>query len=293
MATLMDELWCDNLWKNMTHEAIQNFDWTYTKNYEEGQEEENILGGTRMEGILKIWGRCYDDLKRYVDGISLKNCITYDSGSPNLANAELSDKAELLGWEVYSTKLNRDDNMYITNNFCDEYLERWYDTKNIEAVSQNMVDNDFMNRLVLSSGEIFRTKGTKHAIEMTFGLFGIGNNQAPRTYYYASNEIPQRLDIDNLTTYTTYNKPSDGVFEFYIQNMSDVTIIAVPYAANVTLKYRSNGIESIVTECEEQPCLVDITSSGLVNNLPEGYRTLLYYFDNINVDNDSVKIFIE
>ena len=192
MAVLMDELWCDNLWKNMTHESIKNFDWTYTKQYEEGQEEENILGGTRMEGVLRIWGRCFDDVKRYVDGIKLKNCITYDD-SANLANAELSDKAGLMGWEIYSTKISNSDNIYLTNDFIDNNIEKldpierwgadafvtydkWYTPKNPEAVSQNSVDNDFMNRLILSTSRIFKSKGTKEGIRMVLAMFGIGDN---------------------------------------------------------------------------------------------------------------------
>lgn len=231
LATIMDELWCDNIWRNMTHEAITNFDWTYTKNYEEGQEEENILGGTRMEGILRIWGRCFDDIKRYVDGISLKNCVTYDSGSLNLGNAELSDKAELLGWEIYSTKLNKSDNLYLTNDFINNYIgklnqnerwdcsesnnaecgafvsyEKWFNSKNPEAVSQNMVDNDFMNRLLLSSGEIFRTKGTKQGIEMVFGLFGIGNHDENNPDF----EIEEKY-------YTIFPKQRNNIFYYYKQ----------------------------------------------------------------------------
>lgn len=201
LARTMDEVWCDNIWRSMTHEPIVNFDWTYSRQYEDGQETESILGGTRMEGILRIWGRCYDDIKRYVDAIKLKNCITYDNSRQNLGNAELSDKASLLGWEIRSTKLNNDGNIYLTQDFLDNYIGKldqderwdcsesnnaecgayvsygkWYDTRNIGQVSQNSVDNDFMKRLVLSTGEIFRTKGTKQAIEMVFGLFGIGNH---------------------------------------------------------------------------------------------------------------------
>lgn len=206
LAVKMDELWCDNLWRNMTHEPITNFDWTYTKEYNEGDEVDNILGGTRMEGILRIWGRCFDDIKRYIDGISLKNCITYDYGVSNLANAELSDKAELLGWDVYSTKLNKDDNLYLTNNFVEEYLDRWYNTRNPEAVSQNVVDNDFMKRLVLSTGEIFRTKGTKHAIEMVFGLFGIGNHDEDNPDF----EFEEKY-------YTVFPRKRDELFCYYVQ----------------------------------------------------------------------------
>lgn len=233
LATKMDELWCDNLWRNMTHEAISNFDWTYTKEYDEGEEVDNIIGGTRMEGILRIWGRCFDDIKRYIDGISLKNCVTYDVGTANLGNAELSDKASLLGWEIYSTKLNQSDNLYLTNNFINTYIskldqterwdcsesnnvdcgafvsyEKWFNSRNPEAISQNDVDNNFMNRLLLSTGEIFRTKGTKQAIEMVFGLFGIGNHDEDNPEF----EFEERY-------YTIEPRERNNTFCYYIQNL--------------------------------------------------------------------------
>lgn len=234
LATLMDELWCNNIWRSMTHEAITNFDWTYTREYIEGEEEENILGGTRMEGVLKIWGRCFDDLKRYIDNISLKNCITYENNDWNLANAELSDKAELLGWEVYSTKSNKYDNIYLTNDFIEDYIgkldqddrwdcsesnndgcgatvsyEKWYNSKNPEQVSQNSVDNDFMRRLVLSSAEILRSKGTKQAIEMVFAMFGIGNH----------DENNPEIEFEEKY-YSVTPKKRDDVFPFYRLNVA-------------------------------------------------------------------------
>lgn len=233
MAYKMDELWCDNIWRRMTHESITNFDWTYSREYEEGEEIDNILGGTRMEGILRIWGRTFDDIKRYVDGISLKNCVTYDAGVPNLSNAELSDKASLLGWEIYSTKSSQSDNLYLTNNFINTYIgkldqtkrwdcsesnnaacgafvsyNKWFNSRNPEAISQNTVDNDFMNRLLLSTGEIFRTKGTKQSIEMVFGLFGIGNHDETNPDF----EIEEKY-------YTTQPKQRDSIFYYYKPNL--------------------------------------------------------------------------
>ena len=228
-ATTMDELWCDNLWRNMTHEAITNFDWTYTREYEEGEEEENILGGTRMEGILRIWGRTFDDIKRYIDNIKLKNCITYDNSQQNTPNAELSDKCELLGWEVYSTKPDKSENLYLNDGFIEKYItkldqnerwgdtessvsyKKWFDSKNPESVSQNTVDNNYMNKLVLSSGEIFRTKGTKQAIEMVFNMFGIGNNRDDSPEFRIQEKY-----------YTITPKKRNDIFYFYKMNLNPI-----------------------------------------------------------------------
>ena len=220
LASVMDELWCDNIWSSMTHEAIKNFDWTYTRDYEEGEDEANIAGGSRMEGMLRIMGRFYDDIKRYVDGISLKNRVTYD-GVGGIGNAEVSDKAELNGWEVFSTKVNENTNMRI-GDFVETSVEKlpsrygegsdvnhqtWYNVLNPEYVTQNNVDNDFMRRITLSAKSVFSHKGTKHSIDMVMGLFGVGDEDYSMEERYYS-VVPKRRD-DIFWFYEPNEEPED------------------------------------------------------------------------------------
>lgn len=102
MASVFDELWCDNLYRNMTHESIKNFDWTYTREYNEGDEQDNIDGGNQIMKLLRVYGRAFDDLKHKVDGIKYVSNNTYD-GFINQPDAEISDRLELMGWDVTST----------------------------------------------------------------------------------------------------------------------------------------------------------------------------------------------
>lgn len=102
MARNMDNFNSNSIIERMTHESIKNFDWSYRRVYDDGDEIDNIEGGQRMEDILLIYGRIYDDIKRYIDGIYFTSRITYDNFN-NLCNAEISDKNELRGWEIYST----------------------------------------------------------------------------------------------------------------------------------------------------------------------------------------------
>lgn len=102
MASVFDELWCDNLYRNMTHESIKNFDWTYTREYNEGDEQDNIDGGNQIMKLIRVYGRAFDDLKHKVDGIKYVSNNTYD-GFVNQPDAEISDRLELMGWDVTST----------------------------------------------------------------------------------------------------------------------------------------------------------------------------------------------
>ena len=102
MAVLYDEVYSDCIWRCMTHESIKNFDWSYRREYNENDMQDNIDGGERMMEVLHFYGRIYDDAKRYVDGIRMTNNITYN-GYDNCPDAEISDKNEIKGWDVIST----------------------------------------------------------------------------------------------------------------------------------------------------------------------------------------------
>lgn len=226
LSQTIDEEYADNIWRKMTHESIKTMDWS-----NENDEYETFDGG-RLKDVLRIYGRFFDDIKRYIDNIKLKNCITLD-GIDNLPSAELSDKAQLNGWEVYSTKLTNTENLAITdeyiNNHVTKQLSRWQrfnvDNDNINficdsqpkwfygltanGVTQNDVDINFMRLLATQSPYIFQSKGTRRSIEMVLALFGFGIDEFEfeERYYvtkprksedvvnvYVKNEQPSNLD---------------------------------------------------------------------------------------------------
>lgn len=94
-----DEFFTDNLYRSMTHEAIKNFDWTFTREFYEGQEEEYVLGGERIQKALRIFAREFDEIKSYIDNISNYNRITYDERS-NVPDYFLTDMVGNDGWDV-------------------------------------------------------------------------------------------------------------------------------------------------------------------------------------------------
>lgn len=94
-----DELFTDNLWRSMTHESIKNFDWTYTRHYTPGEEEPFVEGGTKIQKIIRIYGREFDEVKSYIDAIDDLNTITYNNIN-NMPDYFFTDKLEEQGWDV-------------------------------------------------------------------------------------------------------------------------------------------------------------------------------------------------
>lgn len=217
LSTKLDQLWCDNLWRNMTHEAIKNYDWTYTRDITSDELPDYILGGQRVEKLLHIYGRVFDDLKRYIDGIKLSANISYDMFN-NMSEAEISDKLEYEGWEVFSTIPFFDENkVEITtltekflNGYYDDgetlpnitkeepeglYYNKWYSSVNCETITPQSVDVEFVRQLLLSTKYIMQSKGTIASIDMIMALFGISPEEYKITERYSVVE-PQLINAD-------------------------------------------------------------------------------------------------
>ena len=117
-----DERFTDNLYRSMTHEAIKNFDWTYTREYEDGDEIEFVAGGKKIQKALRIFAREFDEIKAYIDNIRYMNRVTYDQRS-NLPDYFLSDVCEQDGWDIknvapYDVKFYDDSGEKQIGNDC-------------------------------------------------------------------------------------------------------------------------------------------------------------------------------
>ena len=94
-----DEFFTDNLYRSLTHEAIKNFDWTYTREFEQGDEEEYVVGGQKIQKAIRIFAREFDETISYINNIKTINRVTYDERD-NLPDYFLTDTVENEGWNV-------------------------------------------------------------------------------------------------------------------------------------------------------------------------------------------------
>ena len=197
IAQNFDELWSDNIYRSMTHESIKNFDWSYRRQYTDGDEQDNVEGGERMQKLLRVMGRVFDDTKVYMDALKQITNVTYDQYK-NGPEALLSDMSSISGFDVKSTiSKDYDIDTNITSDFLNgnfitknnywvscydadkdekSTLPKWYPIRKSEDIYSDICDNEFTRRLLLSSKRIMQSKGTQEAIEMVFGMFGFGKD---------------------------------------------------------------------------------------------------------------------
>ena len=99
VADFYDETFCDNLYRNLTHESIKNLDWSFRKEINDELAENYDFGGARVQKLIRLIGREFDELKFYIDGLSCSNTLTYDE-SNNMPDYFLTDTLNNDGWDV-------------------------------------------------------------------------------------------------------------------------------------------------------------------------------------------------
>ena len=121
----------------------------------------------KVEKVLQIYGRSFDETKKFIDALGYITSVNYlpknDIPSQLLYNLALT-----LGWNT--------DISPITNN---DFLESVFGTKNQSIYpgqtrdkTPNELNYQFYRNLILNSAYLFKTKGTKNAVQWVMRSIG-------------------------------------------------------------------------------------------------------------------------
>tara|TARA_R110001592_G_scaffold137562_5_gene355656 strand:- start:24035 stop:31678 length:7644 start_codon:yes stop_codon:yes gene_type:complete len=127
----------------------------------------------RVEKILQLYGREFDEVKKYIEGLAFMANVDY-SRLDNVPDKLLKNLAQTIGWGTPSS---------ITK---DSLLEAVFGGKRSNATPKESLtykgtsinekpaelDADLYRRLVINSAYLFKSKGTRKALEFIFKLVG-------------------------------------------------------------------------------------------------------------------------
>lgn len=204
-SAYIDENFSDNIYRSLTHDSIKNMDNTYEMVIDQEKLDEYVYGTTQIQSVLRLYGREYDEIKKYIEGISFVNTITYNKEN-NLPEKYLSDKLNTCGWEANSL-LNFIDKTIKTKNNLYPSIDREYDVFS--------VNDEIYRRLIINSNEIWKSKGTRKSIVKLFNIFGLDSDS------YEIREYVQ--PIDNYISGATLSNISN-------LNGDIITIDPTPYS---------------------------------------------------------------
>jgi hypothetical protein len=203
----LDETKTDLMVRFLVAESISNFD---TVPRCDGTEEETA--GQKMTKTLRIYGREFDEIKQYINGIAYANNITYDRKA-NAPDQMVKYIARVLGWELTSS--------VVENDLLKAYLDVPESTYSGQSrgLTAAEAEIELWRRLILNSAWLFKSKGTRKAIEFLFKFIGApeGLINLNEHIYAAKGKIDMdlfyaALEANNLDTTLndTYNITEDG-----------------------------------------------------------------------------------
>jgi hypothetical protein len=171
----------------------------------EVQNDEEAIN--RLGETLRIFGVYLDEIKRYIDGISYINNVTYDN-KDNTPNELIISQASLYGWDVI------------------EFLGG--DT----LIKAN--DYNFWRNIIVNTPHIWGAKGTRKSIEFMLEYMGVphGLIEFNEHVYLAKNKL----------NYNTVSKLNDLVNNIRSEKISiDVDGYPKPLTNNNDLYFQSYG----------------------------------------------------
>ena len=206
-----DGIESDLITRFLVAQSISDFD---TIPSADGTQDETA--GQKINKTLRIYGREFDEIKKYIEGISFANVVTYDK-KENTPDQLVKYLARVLGWELTSS--------IIENDLINSYLNvgsRTYPGQS-RGLTPAESEVELWRRLILNSSWIWKSKGTRKAIEFFFKLIGTpdGLIEFNEHVYVAKKPIDMDLFYSVLENnglendLSLYNVDEDGYPKFF------------------------------------------------------------------------------
>lgn len=160
IADLYDENKTDLVLRRFVSDSIIEYD---------TEGEGTSQTGRRVSKLLRVYGVEFDVIKKYIDGISFANVVTYNK-KDNTSDSLIKIMAKTLGFDTLITTGNA-FNLLENDEEGDDPQFLGYSRE----LSAKEIDIELWRRLVINAWWLFRSKGTRKVLEFFMKLFGINN----------------------------------------------------------------------------------------------------------------------
>ena len=189
----------------LVSQSISDFDSLPSTN------SDSETAGQKINKLLKIYGRNFDELRNYIEGITFANVVTYNK-QDNTPDVILKNLARTLGWNLTSS--------LVDNDLISDYITPNQSTYSGQTIGYTPVEseNELWRRLILNTPWLWKSKGSRKSIEFLFKFIGAPNGLINfNEYIYSAKEnlsidlFKEVLKLNNLDTdITNYNLDENG-----------------------------------------------------------------------------------
>jgi hypothetical protein len=147
--------------------------------------------GQKVTKTLRIYGRSFDDINNFIDGISFANTVSYNK-LDNIPDIYIKNLARVLGWELMTS--------VVENGLLSNYVTTSKSSYEGQSVGLTPVEADIelWRRLILNSPWLWKSKGTRKSIEFLLKFIGVPGGLVTFNEYIYKAEAPIDIDLFKL-----------------------------------------------------------------------------------------------
>jgi hypothetical protein len=207
LGTDYDRLRTNLMSRRFVSNSIHEFD------TDDGTNDESQ--GRKINKLLKIYGREFDEVKKYTDSLKFANTVTYNKKN-NTPDEIIKILARAMGFEAIKSV---SDNQLIT------YLAKSNQaifSGESRSMSIQEIDTELWRRLVINAWWLYKSKGTRKVIEFFIKLFGLGECLVnfDECVYVASNKLDVEETFQQIER-IIYGDPTTGDTEDVTDTLFD------------------------------------------------------------------------
>jgi hypothetical protein len=149
--------------------------------------------GQKVEKIFQIYGRSFDQVKQFIDGLAYMTSVNYNP-SNDIPSELLVNLARTLGWSSNFSPITNED--FLSSVFGNTSTPTY--PGYARALTPTELNYAYYRNLILNASYLFKSKGTRRSIEFLLRLIG-----APDSLIEYNEHIylaDQRINLDQFET---------------------------------------------------------------------------------------------
>jgi len=123
----------------------------------------------KIEKILQIYGRSFDETKKFINGLAYMNSVNYNTGN-DIPSQLLKNLSQTLGWSNNMSPITNDD--FLSSVFGQKNVDKSAFSGVGQAQTPDELNYQYYKNLILNSAYLFKSKGTRKSIETLMRLIG-------------------------------------------------------------------------------------------------------------------------
>jgi len=161
--------------------------------------------GQKTEKTLQIYGRSFDETKKFIDALAYMNSVNYNVGN-DIPSQLLKNLAQTLGWQTNMSPITNED--FLGSVFGEKNHDKSQFSGVGTAMTPDELNYQYFRNLILNSAYLFKSKGTRKSVEILMRLIG-----APDALVEFNEHVYLADQVINLSQFNSqYAQISGGTY---------------------------------------------------------------------------------